>query len=848
MKRVVKFFKKLFLVLGFLALASSLSVYVFEDDLVRFFKKEASKQLNTTIDTKIKVSFWKTFPDVSIEMQRPVILDAVKGSKDTLLVAEELYLSFDIVKLFKNEFVVNEIHLENGQLYLKVDEEGNNNYTILKSKKQDTTKSTLSLALDKVTLENMEVHYINQGVMNNHDIHVHDAEADLVLNDSLVQISLFGDMYVKHIRINKNDYIFDKELSVDVGCTYSFKQKWFHLIPSMVSVNGAGFNLKGDVYNLKRNVDIEFEANKNNIKNIVSLLPTHVSEALSHYESEGDITFSGQIKGQYGKKVAPELKIKFGFENASVYHPKTGKRVEHLFMKGEYGNGAKRTNATSYVKVFGLRGVIDDNKFNANVRVDNFANPFLILELKAKAKIKSLLDFYPIEGLTITKGQLGLDLDFKGQLRYLKKGNFLDKIYSKGSVTLIDCDFRTKKDKLTYSGFNGECLFNNNSLGVTQLRGKIGHSDFKTSGLFKNFFSYLLLDNQKIDIQADLVSDFIDLDELLAVSESEQKASTEEDLKYEFSLDKQLKASCSIRVKKLKFRELKDEDIGEELNGEFFINQGKIRYSNVRGKLAKGTIEMSGEIDASQENQVIVYNYGQIENLDVSRGFRILENFGQTFLTDQNLKGTLSAVLSTKLPFDKHLKLDLTKLESTLNAKIINGELKEFDQMVEMGKVLGKYKLTKYLKSQDLHHIKFDEMSNTIFIKDEIVTIPQMTLGSSASSDITLNGMHKFDNEFDYNISFPLVNYKKMDRKIDKGIRTKDESDNLYVFVRVVGNPDDYKVDYDEKAILKSVVKQVNPIDNIRNVLKRDTLEESPPVIQLDNDVDSTEMIYLDDW
>ena len=108
--------------------------------------------------------------------------------------------------------------------------------------------------------------------------------------------------------------------------------------------------------------------------------------------------------------------------------------------------------------------------------------------------------------------------------------------------------------------------------------------------------------------------------------------------------------------------------------------------------------------------------------------------------------------------------------------------------------------------------------------------------------------MHQFDNEFDYKISFPLVNYKRQGRKIDKGIRTKDESDNLYVYVRVVGNPDDYKIDYDEKAILKSVAKQINPISSIKQMIQKDTLQEASSIIDIDEDVDSTEVMYLDDW
>ena len=66
---------------------------------------------------------------------------------------------------------------------------------------------------------------------------------------------------------------------------------------------------ENDLY-LLANANANENKVKNNIKNIISLLPTHVSDALSHYESDGKITFSGQIKGKYGKQDAPGLRVK----------------------------------------------------------------------------------------------------------------------------------------------------------------------------------------------------------------------------------------------------------------------------------------------------------------------------------------------------------------------------------------------------------------------------------------------------------------------------------------------------------------------------------------------------------
>ncbi len=841
MKKVIKIAKKIFLGLLSLMAVAVFFGYVFEDDIVSFFKREASKQLNATVDARVRFSVWKDLPNVSIELENPVILDAIKGSKDTLLKADEVFLSFDIFKLLRKEFVINQISVIGGDIYLKIDEQGNNNYTILKSKSDTTKKASMSLELEKIILQQVHIHYINQSVANNHEFDVHYAEADLLLNDSLVNISLAGEMYIDHIRVGEQEFIDEKEIKLNASCQYVFNQNIFVLGKSDVQVNGADFSVDGKVKSKDKYIDFAFEAKKNSIKNIVALLPKHVADELGAYNSEGQVTFIGQVKGEYGKQSSPEIVVQFGCENTSIYHPVTHKKITDVYMKGEYSNGSKHQSSTSYVKIFGLKGKLDGNNFKANIRVEDFNNPYLTLDLQANVSVKSLLDFYPIEGLNVSAGKLALDLDFKGRIYHLKSKDFLNKVKSKGSLQLDGLSFRTSINKLAYKNFTGKCIFNNNNLGVTGLRGQIGKSNFKTSGFFRHFFSYLLLDRHLLEIQADFESDFLDLDELLAVGD---KSTEKSEVKYKFSLDQKLVAACNIKVKQLKFRKFKGKDIAKDLKGEIFIKHGKIRYKDVSGKIAEGQVVLNGEIDASKTNQVLVNNHVSFKQLNVSKALFLLENFGQTFLTDKNLKGDLTAGVNLFLSFDQHLKLDLSRLESTIKMEISNGELKDFEQLEELGKVLAKYKLTKYLKSQNLNYIKFDKLSNTIFIKKEVIMIPQMQIGTSASSDITLNGTHQFNNKFDYNMSFPLVNYKRQNRRIDRGIAPNGNDNKLHVFVKVYGTPDNYKVDYDEKAILKSVSKQVLPDFKLENVFKKDTLPDVGHYLE----VDTTELIFLDDF
>ena len=71
---------------------------------------------------------------------------------------------------------------------------------------------------------------------------------------------------------------------------------------------------------------------------------------------------------------------------------------------------------------------------------------------------------------------------------------------------------------------------------------------------------------------------------------------------------------------------------------------------------------------------------------------------------------------------------------------IEKGELIKFEPM----KVL-----SKYISVSELEDIKFSTLQNQIEIKDRKVFIPKMDIISSAMN-VTLSGVHGFDNSVDY--------------------------------------------------------------------------------------------------
>jgi hypothetical protein len=133
-------------------------------------------------------------------------------------------------------------------------------------------------------------------------------------------------------------------------------------------------------------------------------------------------------------------------------------------------------------------------------------------------------------------------------------------------------------------------------------------------------------------------------------------------------------------------------------------------------------------------------------------------------------------------------------LTAQADVEIINGELLKFDPMLS---------LSKFISIEELKHIKFKTLRNTITISDQTIRIPEMLINSSAFR-ITLSGIHSFDNDFDYRLRVGLsdVLFNKAKRKkkeIDEYLVMEENTDETIIPISIIGNPDDFKVNFDSK-------------------------------------------------
>jgi hypothetical protein len=138
---------------------------------------------------------------------------------------------------------------------------------------------------------------------------------------------------------------------------------------------------------------------------------------------------------------------------------------------------------------------------------------------------------------------------------------------------------------------------------------------------------------------------------------------------------------------------------------------------------------------------------------------------------------------------------------------LLNGALVNFEPVKQ---------LSSFIELSELENINFQKLENNFFIRNNMFFMPTMAVNSSAA-DISVNGQHSFDNDFEYHVkvllSQVLSRKKKPARRTvtEFGVVEDDGLGRTSILLKVTGNADNVKVGYDLKAVAKGVQ------DNIRS-------------------------------
>lgn len=798
LKRVYHFFVSGLLGLILLVLIAFTFVHVYQDEIVELFIGQANKYINTPVKTdKVSVSLFTDFPNVAIAFENVWIKEGFEGSDRPLAIAGRVYCTFSVLDLLRKNYTIHEIHLEDAEVYLRVRPSGAVNYEVIS--RQESTESTgeaLSFDLQGIRLHNVLVEYDDRKGNQLHRVQAYNAQARLTIEEPLYAIELAGKLRSHEINAGDQLYLKGQDLDIDTQFTYNTDLELLHIQSSKFLLGESSFMARGDIASASElELDLLIESPQTDFQTLVAILPADYTKDIRKYRSQGALKFTGSVKGTYTEEKMPAIAADFSAHKASFFLPDYSQALENISLTGSYTNGQDRVRRTSVLKIENLQAQLNNKPISGSILLRNFDDYHLSFNTKSVLDAASALRFYPLKNLSDASGQLDVSLDFSGRLKDLENPKTISKVKAGGEVIVKDLAFKLATTTYPMRKLNGSLIFNNNDLALSNLSGEAGNSSFVVNGLFKNIFSYLLLENQPIMIEADLQSDFIDLDELLADDEAAEPVQGDERF-YAFDIRPDMTLYFNCKAGRLKF----DRFSAKNIAGELTVRNGIASVKNGSLQAAGGRMTINGNIDARKPNLVDVSVQARFKDIYADSVFWIFNDFNQTFLTHRNIKGRVTTDVMTSMQFDKKLRFRYDKLIVNATPSIVDGQLTDFEPMQN---------LSRFVKEERLANISFSEITSNIQVRSQTIYLPETIIRSDISA-VTIRGTHSFDQDIDYHVKVPVKSVLTGKRKeVPSAAAQANGSSGMHLLLRIVGTTDDYKIAYDGQAVKEKVAKDI---------------------------------------
>ena len=797
MKIVSKYFKRIilffFILLFIFAGALFVIGYYYGDEAEQLIVKEINQNLDVEVSVKdIKFSLFNNFPFASLEFTDIQTKEKLSSNSSPLLKAGNLSLLFNIYDIISGDYKVEKIVLEDAFLNLVVYDNGIKNYTVFQNHMNEKQES-VQINLNNVIFKNVEVSYINYPSDQEYLFNINQGKLQGIFTSSLYTLDISGNFYSKHIRSGKTVFLEERALKTHLIIDVNRETDIYLIKDGALDIAGLEFDITGSIQSSLKNkdLDITINAKRSEIKSFFEIIPEEYQNPLETYNLSGELTFNAFIKGDFSGNTLPMITFDFHLDNGRIKHPESGIIMENASFKGQFKNGKSKSKKSFSLKLQDFKARLATGEVFGELNLVNFENPSIDVSVTTTINLSKIVKLYKIDTLQSISGTMDLYLRFKNKLKGFRQFTISDLISSKtsGSMNISDVNIKLKNSPIKYKNLNGSFNFNNKDLLIKHFEGNIANGDFEMKGSFINLLAYTFLPDEKIKVKADFISSSLKLDDFLIY----KKSST--DTIYRLRFSERISFDLNLDIKEFWFRKF----YARNMKGRIQLKDRKLTVDNASLKSMQGTTEFSGIIDGTNPQKFWLNCEADIFDVNIQDLFYDLGEFGQKSITSENLRGNVNAKIHYKSYISTELKIERESVYTLGDLVITDGELLNYKPL---------NKLSKFVKNEELEHVRFSTIKNQILIKDEVVYIPEMDIESN-TLNLKINGTHTFQNEIEYHIQIllsELISRKEQKEEEIEGIFNDDDGlGRTTLFLKMTGNANDADIKYDTREVRKKI-------------------------------------------
>jgi len=780
----------------FILLGITFSIgYFYEDEVSQYLIEELNEYLLTEVEVEdVNFSLIKKFPNASVEFKN-VLAYTKEGfyntlggfNTDTLFFARSVYVQVDLLDLINNEITVTDIHFDKGDVRLFVDHLGDPNYIFWDRNPTDTSNKDFKIELREVKITNSDLLYYNHAtkLLIKSNVNRIDFEGNFSSQNYLMKIK--ADQFINTLAVENIEYVVNKKakskLELDII------DNLIHLKNGSLNLQNLHFNVNGNIEKSgKRKIDLLISGNNLNLKSFINNLPQVIQNEFPNIIGQkGTATVNLNISGKNLQVNKPHLEALFILNDVQLFDMERDIRLSHVNIDGLFTNGSENITRSSKIIFKTFSAQIEQNVFAGSFVLDNFDNPKISLDLVSELYFNEIKEIFKIDTLDILTGYAKTKVKYSGSYSQLRTFKFKDLFKQNYAVdlTMKDAAVKLKNHPLVVNEISGNITLAR-TLRADSLFFMIKNNDFLINGRISKLFEYF---NEKdvFNINARLYSRKLNLDELAVLFKSGKTESPES-----YNFPEKIGLQLRLNIENFEMGKFNATDIRGNLNYKpKMFSLHEISFNSMNGSVKAG-----GVIIQKFNNDFLVKTQSRLTDINMNKLFYSFNNFGQTFITNQNINGNLTGDIYFSSEWSDKIDIFKNSVVSDGDVIISNGELINFEPL------LG---LSRFIDVDELKNVQFSTLKNKITIKNQQIIIPQMDIESSALN-MTASGVHNFSSQYSYHIKMLLsdllsAKMKKSKRKRQASENIEEDNDGrITLYLDISGDKEDYKVKYDKDA------------------------------------------------
>ncbi len=742
--------KKVLIAIGslvvLLLLAAVLIPIIFKDDIKAAVDKALAENLNAKVYYEpegISLSLFKSFPDLTLSIDRFGISGNAPFEGDTLVNVKSFQVTVDIMSAIKGEEIeVVKVLLDEPIINVIVLEDGRANYDIAKSTETDPADTTTSESSMKIEFQGWEIRNglviyddrstpmlaLVRGLNHKGSGDFGSEVFDMETSTTVDQLS-FG--------FDGVEYITNKIFKADVTMAMDLAAMKFTFKENTFALNDFEMGMEGFISMPDENIDMEILVGGKEItlKSILSLVPGDYKSYLDGVSAEGLVSFQGEVKGTYNEKTMPKVKFDFAVDNGRIAYADYPIPMEKINIKASFDYPSADLRETSMI-VEKFNMLVDGEAFSASLIFKDFEDYYWDLKANGGLDLEKITKIVPMEGMEL-KGLITTNLQTKGRMSDLKAERY-EALATSGDMKLQNFQYISADLPQGFGISEANMTFNNKEIALTSFKGNAGKTDLNMDGKVTDYLQYVMSEEGTLKGELNFYSAGVYVDEWMSEEEAvEEDTSATEEVRIPENIDFVLASKIDL----IKYDNLDMKDF----KGKVIIRDGSLTMERVGFNLLDGYFELDGAYNTAVELPKPVYDFDfKIEHLSIPSAFESFNTVKKLAPFAEKMKGKFS----TNFSVTGTMNTDMTPVYEAMQGK---GNILVEEASLEDVKLLKAASKVTKLQSDDGSLQMDDVLLVTEIIDGRIYVEPfDVSLGGKKS---TISGSSGVDGSLDFKMA-----------------------------------------------------------------------------------------------